>query len=57
MLADGSGRQYTMTSIRLGDAIDNPAKAAMLEIDIDEVNMHEDEKVDEDEAKMTEAEE
>ena len=49
VLADGTGRSYTVADIHLGDGIDNPVKAAMLEISIDEVNVHEDEKVNEDE--------
>lgn len=56
VLADGTGRSYTVADIHLGDGIDNPVKAAMLEIIIDEVNMNEDNKAVVDKAKMTEAE-
>lgn len=41
IVGDAAGLTYTVTNIALGDAIDNPAKAAVLEIDIDEVNMNE----------------
>ena len=56
VIADGSGRTYTVADIHLGDGIDNQVKAAMLEIIIDEVNMNEDNKAVVDKAKMTEAE-
>ena len=55
VVIDNKGKTYTVTHVYLGDAIDNPTKAAVLEINIDEVNVHEDEKVEEDETRMTEA--